>query len=323
MCNGQFAVCTIYSENWFVSNVQSALCNVQSAIWNVNCAICNLQCAAQWIAICSTEQCSMQSSVCVCTVQSTVCSVLPFCVLSTALCRNLTNRRHLGLATVAPPWWPPLVVGLATAGQSESHTGPLIPSTLCLFDSIECWCWTLFNAAMCFSPLVFGTLAAPNTQLPWNVIHGTFVCGPRQAMMMRHSVRIWMKWVCPSNASGVDNTRWPTDKVARNYAVILLSSTWSWTNASSSHFWARWTFPWIVLIHRKMCFIHESKFDKKCCSQWCDVDQKFIAETILTQVKAFIFNPLWFSPNNQTRCHVKRLLSCCLFWILTNSSFVN
>jgi len=61
-------------------------------------------------------------------------------------------------------WWAPLVVGLpialvaglpppvvglpivlvVTAGQSESHTGPLIPSTLCLFDSIECWQWTVF-----------------------------------------------------------------------------------------------------------------------------------------------------------------------------------
>ena len=101
MCNGQFAVCTIYSENWFV--MQSAICTVQHN---------ELQSAAQ-----SNVQCN---PVCVCTVSV-----------------HLTNRRHLGLVTVAPPWWPPLVVvGLATAGQSESHTGPLIPSTLCLLDSI-------------------------------------------------------------------------------------------------------------------------------------------------------------------------------------------
>jgi len=138
----------------------------------------------------------------------------------------------------------------------------------------------------------------PSVQVPWNVIHGTFVTQGRQ---WRSGAFEWKSsWVCPSNASGVDNTRWPSDKVARNYAVILLQP-----GPGPTH---------------PLTFEHDLEISLDTHSQqnvfysrvqvWLKLLQSVIRSWlqrpfILTQVKAFIFNPLWFSPNQNPVSHQK------------------
>jgi hypothetical protein len=98
----QIAVCTVHSENWYVvlCAAQCALyteCNVQQPDY-LHCTLCR-----NWCII--TVQCAATSVCAVCCVQQLV---------------------HCALYSVQQPgpplWW---VLPLL-AGQSESHTGPLI-----------------------------------------------------------------------------------------------------------------------------------------------------------------------------------------------------
>lgn len=126
----------------------------------------------------------------------------------------------------------------------------------CAFWTIMPWARTpLHNPLAC--PLAFGTLAPAVPSVADNVIQsGTFVFQGRWRWF--GLMRIWMNWswVCPFKRPG-----WMTRNLARQSWPKLRSDiiTTRTRNASSSQFWAQWTFP-LILIHSKNCFTQKHRW---------------------------------------------------------------
>lgn len=102
-------------------------------------------------------------------------------VLHCTVCSKLPEWRHLGLVTSGPhQWW----VWPLLAGHSESHTGPLIPCTFCLFLLL-----IVFSpdVRLCLSDAAIGFSLVSGTPAPSTIECDTgHLCVPRQAMLIRH-----------------------------------------------------------------------------------------------------------------------------------------
>ena len=213
----QIAVCTVHSENWYV-----VLCAAQCALYT--------ECNVQQPVYLQLVHCAATGVLSLYSVQQLV---FVLCAATCALC-----------TVQCAATWPSPVVGLATACWTEWVThwsfDLLHALSVLAFDSLQCWCWTLFE---CCHMLFHWYLVLSSTQDHRMWYRAPLCPKAGNADQARCAFEWTAGWV--QQRPGRD-TRSP-DKVARNYAVILWQPGPGPTHPLT--FWARSTFP----IHSKMC----------------------------------------------------------------------
>ena len=193
-------------------NVQCTERNVQQPVY-LHCTLCS-----NWCII--TIQCAATS---VCAVCCNLCTV--HCTVCSNLALPCGGFGHYLLDRV-------------------SHTlvlwSPLHALSVLAFDSLQCWCWTLFE---CCHKLFHWYLVLSSTRDHRMWYRPPLCPKAGNADQARCAFEWTGGWV--QQRPGRD-TRSP-DKVARNYAVILWQPGPGPTHPLT--FWARSSFP----IHSKMC----------------------------------------------------------------------